>query len=583
MTSAFTSSLRLWLAFFAVIACFAVVLGRLFYLQVSEKEALRAIVEQNRNRLEAKQARRGSILDSRNAILAISHPVLEVGVDPEVASKEDASKLPILAELLKVDLDWLKAQFIPKIRQQRTPHGLVIKKVRWQPLGKAVPEETYAAIRKLGVRGVYGNRYYQRDYPNESLAAHIIGFINKEDRPVQGIELAMDEYLKGLKGWHEIERDGSQSRREIVHGRSRSVGPISGLNVQLTIDTVIQDYAEQEIARLVELYQPKAVSIIISAPETGYLLGLANYPTFNPNAFWEYPIAHLRNRALTDQYEPGSIFKMVTFAGVLNEDTMPLDAIIDCNQPWINDRGKRRNLPKDHRPLGSLTLDQVLIRSSNRGTAQLGLALGEDKLYRYARLFGFGERPRLGLDAEASGFLAKVEDWDGLTITRLPIGHAISATPLQVHNAMAAIAAKGVLMQPQAVHRILNENKEPVIEFAPKVKRVVMESRSAEQLTAILAQVTQPGGTATRAGMSSFEVAGKTGTTQKIIDGKYSSKHHIASFSGFFPAYNPEVVITIVVDEPQLKGIGYGGLVAAPAFKNIAERLTTYLTLSREQ
>ena len=138
-------------------------------------------------------------------------------------------------------------------------------------------------------------------------------------------------------------------------------------------------------------------------------------------------------------------------------------------------------------------------------------------------------------------------------------------------------------MQPQAVHRILNENKEPVIEFAPKVKRVVMESRSAEQLTAILAQVTQPGGTATRAGMSSFEVAGKTGTTQKIIDGKYSSKHHIASFSGFFPAYNPEVVITIVVDEPQLKGIGYGGLVAAPAFKNIAERLTTYLTLSREQ
>jgi cell division protein FtsI/penicillin-binding protein 2 len=222
-------------------------------------------------------------------------------------------------------------------------------------------------------------------------------------------------------------------------------------------------------------------------------------------------------------------------------------------------------------------MHDIVVKSSNRGAAHLGLLLGENRLYDYASDFGFGKKTGCHLGGEISGTLHSPKNWDGLTITRLPMGHAVSATPMQVHAAMSVIANGGVLMQPMLAKRIFDSVGEDVVRFKPKAKRRVVSKEVANTVAQMLADVVDIGGTARRASIDNYNVAGKTGTTQKIINGRYSDQHHVASFCGFFPANNPSLVITVVVDEPNLKGVGYGGSVAAPAFRNIAESCIAYL------
>lgn len=580
MNSPFITQWRFWLVTVMITIAFTAVLGKLYYLHVWESEALQKIVERNRKRLEIRSARRGNIVDKRGDILATTQPVMVVGVDPEATDpNESADKWVQLAGLLNIPLEEINKSIIPGKRRLKTKHGWEIKKIRWRKLAEGINEAQYEKIRSLGIRGVYGNRQYERVYPHKTLASHLIGFVNKEGTPVIGVEQAMNFYLQGQDGWREIERDGSASRREIVHFRNREVSPTNGLNIELTISSVVQHYVEQEIDRLVNLYDPNGVSIIVSDPKTGHILGLANYPHFDPNDFQDYPIESQRNRALTDQYEPGSIFKVIVASAALNEKRVQSETIFDCSLDKVEYRGRHRRLPSDHHPHKELSFEEVLVQSSNRGAAQIGMLLGEKLLYKYACDFGFGESTELGLIGEEDGQLHPVKRWDGLTITRLPMGHAISATPMQVHCAMSVIANNGILMAPQVVQRIFHQGDDTILSFPPRAKRRVLDFATASKMAAILTRTVLPGGTATKAAISQIEVAGKTGTTQKIVNGKYSSNHHIASFSGFFPASDPQIVMTVVVDEPRLSTVGYGGVIAAPAFKKIGEQLISYLTI----
>jgi len=566
-----------------IFIAFCVLLGRLFYLHVWQHEALSEQVESNRKMMQVVEARRGNIVDARGNLLATTRTAYNIGVDPQVVRETDEEKWPELARLLGIEVSELRRAFTTKTRKGSSS-AMDVRLIRWAVLKKEADEATYDAVMKLGVKGVYGNSQYSRVYPGRDLAAHVIGYVNKEEMPVMGIEQAFDYYLRGQDGWRETERDGR--RRELAQFRDREVEPTDGLNVELSIDQMVQHIVETEVARLAQEYRPQSVSVIVSEPATGSVLAMANYPTFDPNEFFDtgkYPIDWQRNRALTDLIEPGSTFKIVPAAAALNEGIVRPTDEFKTGVAKVNYRGRTLRLPSDHHDYESLTMEEIVIKSSNRGAAHLGMMLGEKRLYEYASAFGFGEETGCALSGEVDGILHPVRDWDGLTITRMPMGHAVSATPMQVHFAMSVIANHGVFMEPRLVRRVFDRFGNDVIRFAPKARHRVVSADVAATVADMLAEVVGENGTARRAAIDGIRVAGKTGTTQKLVDGRYSRSHHVASFTGFLPADNPQIVVTVVVDDPQLSGIGYGGVVAAPAFRNIAEKCINYLKIRTNQ
>lgn len=574
MGPAFTSGARLCLICLFVFAAFGGIGTRLYMLHVVEAEELAGIIEHNRRQVVEQPARRGNILDSRGNVLATSRSEVVLGVDPQLVVEEDRPKWAALAKIIGLELSELEELMLARTRPGPSGYAGDVQLVRWRKLAEGLSEQEYEQILDLDIDGVYGNRRFTRFYPGNETAAHVIGYINRESTPVTGIELFMDFYLRGQDGWLESERDGR--RRELVQFRDRVVEPSDGLDVELTLDLVVQHMVEEEVRRLVEEHAPKGVSILVSEPWTGYILALANYPTYDLNRYNTEPIAHQRNRALTDVLEPGSTFKIVPVAAALEEGLVTPHDVFDCSISRIQIGNRWAALPNDHKPYRELTVAGIVAKSSNVGVAQLGVLMGAETLHRYAAQFGFGVETGFPTGGEVAGVLHEVADWDGLTITRLPMGHAVSATPMQIHASMGAIANRGVLMRPRVVRRAIDASGQTVVSFAPEPRWRVVSEEVSRTVAALLVNVVGPEGTARQAEIPGYEVAGKTGTTRKIINGRYSNRHHIASFSGFFPASNPRLVITVIVDEPS-GAHSYGGLVAAPAFKRIADQLIQYL------
>ncbi len=577
MSKAFVSSFRSSLLCFAVAFAFCVLIGRLIQLHVVDQSELLAYVEKSRKMVQLVEARRGNIVDRQGNLLATTHTTINLGVDPQSVRETDLAKLPELAELIEAPLEKVQTAFQRKSRP--AGNGREVRLIRWASLAKGLSEDVYETVMALEIKGLYGNRNFSRTYPGGRLAAHVLGYVNMEETPVSGIERSFDYYLRGQDGWRETERDGR--RREVARFREREVAPTNGLNVELSIDQMVQHIVEREIDRLVGEYDPDSVSIIVSEPSTGYLLAMANYPTFNLNEYFDttkHPMANQRNRALTDIIEPGSTFKIVPAAAALNEGIARSGDVFQTGLAKVEYKGRNLRLPKDHgRGYEKLTLHGIVMKSSNRGAAHLGMLLGEERLREYASAFGFGQKSGIDLSGEVSGILHAVKDWDGLTITRMPMGHAVSATPMQIHNAMAVVANGGVLMKPQVVKRVFDSTSEEIVYFSPKARRRVLSSDASGELSKMLVDVVGPEGTARKAHIENFRVAGKTGTTQKIVDGRYSHSQHVASFSGFFPADKPELVITVIVDHPKFDGLGYGGSVSGPAFRNISNACINHL------
>ncbi|HEY9249221.1 MAG TPA: penicillin-binding protein 2 [Rariglobus sp.] len=598
MSKGFASNYRIVLLGAGILASFGCIGIRLLDLHVFERERLMGYVDRARRQITVEAARRGDILDDKGDRLATSRSLIVLGVDPQALLKADEAKWPELARLVNMPLSSLTAVFNTKTRPASSapatpeeeaagasdvvqPSGEHL--IRWAKLSDAVEESVYDQITRLGVKGVYGTRTYTRAYPHNQLAAHLIGFVNKAGEPAAGVEAFADFYLRGQDGWRESEKDGL--RRELAQFRNREVNATGGYTVRLSIDSAIQHIVEQEIEELVKKFNPAKVSVIVSDPHSGFILALGNYPTFNLNeynALTKDEMGMMRNVAITDVLDPGSTFKIVAASGALNDGLVTPATRFDCSIDFIEYKGKpRRFMRDDHNFDHPLSVAEIISHSSNVGAAQLGMKLGEQKLYDYARAFGFGEKSGFPFGGEVSGFLNTVEKWSGVDITRIPAGYSISATPMQIHYAMATIASGGVLMRPQVIRQVTDDSGETVYNFTGSVRRHVLSTKTAEQMARMLQKVASKEGTAPMAAIDSFEVAGKTGTAQKLINGRYSERNHVGSFVGFFPASRPRVVITVIVDDAKVPNgrIAYGSTVAAPSFRHIAEQLIQYLDI----
>jgi cell division protein FtsI/penicillin-binding protein 2 len=591
----FASNYRIALVAAAILASLSGIGARLVSLHVLQRAKFLSYIEKARDEIIVQNARRGDILDTHGSLLATSRSLVVLGVDPSALAKEDEAKWPALAGLLGQPLADLKQKFSEKNRLSADVHKendedaqQIVSagdehEVHWVKLSDSVDESTYDQIKALNIRGVYGSRVYSRDYPQNQLAAHVIGYVNKEGDPVTGLERYLDFYLRGENGWLESERDGL--RHELAQFRSRTVAPSDGYGTVLSIDTTVQHMVEEELQKIADKYHPLKATIIVSDPRTGFLLALGNWPTFNVNDYNKASLDAQRNTAVADMMEPGSTFKIVAAAAALNEGLVSPATRFDCTLESVTYNGMIRRLPRedqsDHFD-APLTVAEIVAKSSNKGAAQLGMLLGEQKFYDYARAFGFGQLTGFPVGGEIPGEMAPPSKWDGLTITRMPMGQSVAVTPMQIHCAMGVIASGGVLMRPQVVRQIRDTNGQVIYQFDPVAKRRVISEHTAQTMARLLMGVASVDGTAPQAAIPGFEVAGKTGTAQKIINGHYSDHHHIASFVGFFPASNPQVDITVIVDDADAfapGGTAYGALVAAPVFKRLGEQLIQYLDI----
>jgi len=643
MSKGFASNYRIVVLASLVLLSFTGLGARLVWLHVIDRQELLDTVEKARRQIIIQHARRGDILDARDNLLATSRSLIDLGVDPQLLRKEDEKKWPqlatltglSLADLEKIlntrsrppgaiaapkspagepplfDFDFAKSQEDAKKTEEGTavdedadddtvvgdPDTNGERPVQWAKLSDEISESTYASIMKLGIRGIYGNRVYRRVYPHNELAAHVIGYVNRAEEPVTGIENFADLYLHGQNGWVESEKDGHQV--ELAQFRTRDVPAADGYSVVLSIDAVVQHIAEAELETIVDKYRPRKATIIVSNPRTGFILALANTPTFNLNEYNRLPPGEqfrLRNIAVADMYEPGSVFKIVAASGALNDAIVTPETAFDCSLENVLVNGTPRNLPREFEGEhfdAPLSVADILARSSNKGAAQIGVLLGARRFYDYVRAFGFGQTTGFPVGGEISGSLQPPEKWDGLTITRMPIGQSIGVTPLQMHQAMCVIANGGVLLRPQIIWKIRDASGEAIYNLGPaKVRRVISE-QTARTMTHLLERVlTDPDGTAFKEwnpGIAGCDFAGKTGTAQKweavtLPSGRTVERvmphANVASFIGFFPADNPQVAISVIVDhadESLVGGTASGAKVAVPSFKHIAEQLITYL------
>ncbi|WP_404423197.1 peptidoglycan D,D-transpeptidase FtsI family protein [Nibricoccus sp. IMCC34717] len=580
MSRGFASNYRIVLLSGFIFLGFAGVATRLVFLHVINREELVQYVEKSRRQIVVENARRGDILDTHGDTLATSLNMIDLGVDPAALRPQDEAKWPELARLLELPLDKLTQILRTKTRPAQ-PDDLHPddRLIRWARLKSEVPESVYRQIDALDIKGVYGPHIYRRVYPHKRLAAHLIGYVNKESVPTTGVERYADFYLRGQNGWRESEKDGRQ--RELAQFRTRDVPATDGFNVVLSIDAAIQSWVEEELDEIAKQFNPQRAVIIVSDARTGFLLALGNYPSFDLNDFSTAPLDVQRNYAITDQIDPGSTFKIVPAAGALNEGLVTPGTRFDCMTPVVDFKGKPRKLMvDDHRYDHLLSVAEIISHSSNRGAAQLGMKLGEQKLYEYARAFGFGRRTGFPFGGEISGSLNPPEKWSGVEITRIPAGYSISATPLQIHCAMAAIASGGEWRRPLLIREVRDNAGESIYRLGSSEGNRILKVDTALAMADMLQGVVSKEGTAPNAAIPGYQVAGKTGTAQKLINGRYSDRNHVGSFCGFFPASDPRVVITVIVDDGKVpNGSAYGRVVAAPSFKRVAERLIPYLDI----
>jgi cell division protein FtsI (penicillin-binding protein 3)/stage V sporulation protein D (sporulation-specific penicillin-binding protein) len=533
---------------------------KLVQVQLAQHEKYRRLALENHGVKQQLPARRGGVVDAQGRMLIQTQFLYDVRLDAKILDEEKRD-VARLAEVMGLRENDLRARINPLKRDQ-----ILLSKV---------DDNLVTRLKALKIRGLIYQSLPVRVYPNFAHASHVLGYLNENGNGAMGVEKSMDRYLRGISGERWIEKD--RKGREIAVYRGAEIPAKDGYQVMLTVDLAIQHIVEDQLDKLVEKYRPLGVYSIVMRPRTGEILAMGNRPTFDPNKREEFSrLEALRNRCITDQVEPGSIFKIVTTAAVLNEGLFSLDDTIFCENGKFFYAGYWLH---DHQPYGILTVRQILQVSSNPGTVKMALELGADKLFAYAQAFGFGRATGLlPGQAESAGVLRPVSTWSKVSVARIPIGQGVAASPLQMINALCAIANGGRLMQPQLIKRLDDEEGHPVQLMMPKVLRQVISPKTAAGVTEAMTKVVGEGGTAPKAEIPGYDAAGKTGTAQKVVNGQYSKEKYVASFMGFFPAQNPEVAILVMVDEPQGKEY-YGGQVAAPAFAEIGAQIAQYLNI----
>jgi cell division protein FtsI/penicillin-binding protein 2 len=558
--------MRCALVCFAFIVLFSLFSFRLVYLQLLKHDEYAGLAAEKHVYKQTIYAERGEIFDANHEALAHNVPVETI-----VADATHLNNIERAISLLSAALNIPAREVSEKIRSDR--RYIIVK--------REVPETVATALRdKLraeNIRGIYFERDSARIYPNGSMLCHVIGFTDFEHHGIQGVESSMEQYLHGEDGYRYIEHN--RAGQEIVLYRGQEHAPRDGYQVHLTVDLNLQNIVENEIDAAMQEFHPAKATIILMRPQTGEILAMANRPNFDLNLRATAKPEEMKNRAIIDMMEPGSTFKIVTAAAALNERKVKPDTTIFCeNGAWTY--GGR--VLHDHKPYGELSVRDVLVKSSNIGAAKLAIGVGEGKFYEYIRRFGFGERTGIELPGEIGGMVHSPQTWSKISITRIPMGHEIGVTPLQMIAAMAAIANGGKLVTPRIVKSVTESNGKTVTTFSPVVLRQVISSQTATMIGDALRGVVSDRGTAAAAAVPGFTIAGKTGTAQKVSPkGGYEHGKDVVSFSGYLPADHPEFVGLVVLDDAHTSKpeLNYGGLVAGPIFARVAEKAARYLDL----
>lgn len=491
--------------------------------------------------------RRGDVLDRHGRRLATSLDTPSVAVDPIGVREEDRVSLAReLAHILELD----QAEILEKLSRE----------TRYQRLKSKVHPAVARAVDELDHPAVWSMRDSRRYYPEGLLASQIMGFVDSTGVGRGGLEKAMDGYLDGGQLVVQRRRDKGGHGVETEHAEHR---PDAGMTVRTTIDRAIQRAAERALDGVVERHKPKAAFAVVIDVKTGDVLALANRPTFNPNALDTDP-APRRNHALQDAIEPGSVMKPFTIAAAIEEGLVNEFTAVDCEGGayYIG-----RSRIRDDHPHGVVTATEVLKYSSNIGSAKQALAIGADKFIAHFEAFGFGEPTGIDLPGERSGVMRDPAKIRPIELATTSYGQGMTVTGIQLAMATAALANDGKLMVPRIVSEVIDADGLPAWTMKPTVRRQAVSPETARMVARMMVSVTEPGGTATRAQVKGYRVAGKTGTAEKVENGTYGDGR-IGSFMGFLPADRPEVAIVVSVDEPT-EGSRYGGIVAAPAFAEI--------------
>jgi len=543
---------------------FGVVLSRLVTLQVLQAAELTAKADRQHQTTVSVEGVRGAIVDRHGKVLAMNLEVPSVYGVPTVLDSP-ARTARELAPLLHVRSEELER----KLRQQR---GFV-----WLAR-KVDPDRRHLVERVSSMEGVGVKMEGRRFYPKGPLLSHVLGFAGMDGEGLEGIERRYEKELRGEKRAIVLQKD-ARGRAVFPKGLSEEPAPAPGHQLVLTIDEVIQYIVEKELEEAVARSRAKSGTAIVLEPGTGALLALAVSPRFNPNAIAGLEPDRWRNRAVADAYEPGSTMKAILAAAAIEEGVMTPTTLVYGEQGRL---AVSNTVIHDHEKLGWMSFAQVVQKSSNVGAAKVGMALGEERLYRYFRAFGFGERTEIDLPGETAGLLKNPKEWGKRTAASVSMGQEIGVTPIQMVSAMAAIANGGILMKPYVVSEIRDAHGQVIKRVLPSVKRRVISPETARTVTSILEGVVTDG-TGSKAAIEGFRVAGKTGTAQKIDPRTraYSTTKFVSSFAGYVPAENPKLAMIVVIDEPS--GEAWGGTVAAPVFRRVGEQVLKYWGISSNE
>lgn len=540
---------RLRLTGSLLLVLLSAVAARAVQLQAFDGEQLARRGEKQHRHQTVFVPKRGSILSRNGDPLAVSVDVQSVYVRPKRLQSPEkvASKV---ARALGMTTREVRRKFASK------------KPFVW--LKRQVNPREAKRVRALGLDAIGLSDETKRFYPHGHHAGQVLGLVGQDAYGLEGVEQNYDRYIRRERGSSVVDRDGKR-RRMLVKGlNDLKVSP--GAEVQLTLNMKLQHAAEKHLETTVKQFGAKGGTVVMVDPFTGAILAMANYPFFDPNRFRTQNRSRWRNRAVTDVYEPGSVFKAVLAAAALEEGVVHREELFFCNFGRYRYGGHTIRDVKKH---GLLSFAEVLQLSSNIGVTKVAAKLGRDRYHRYIRSFGFGEKTNVDLPGEVSGKVRPPHAWYDLDLAATSFGQSVSVTPLQMVMAFSAIANGGLLMKPYVVERVTGENGRVLLERGPEAVRRVISRTTAHTVVGILKGVVEHG-TGKAASVEGFEVAGKTGTSEKAdtVKGGYSKTKRIASFVGFAPAAEPRFVLLTLVDEPTVNV--YGGVVAAPLFSSIA-------------
>ncbi len=556
-------SARYWsmCVFFKIVLTvgFCIVLAKSFMLQVLDHDAW---VERARNQSEATvcvPTYRGSVYDNQGRLMAYSVPQSSLFADCEEMGSEQ-------------ELGNAAARLSPVLGEsEASVRKKLVKGRRFCWIKRYLTDQQASAVSRLDIKGLHFLTEYKRFYPHRQLAGQVLGFVGTDGTGLEGIEKACDDILKEDPRTMEQLRDGVKNRLWLKDSSPEE--PAEKSSIRLTLDGYIQYVAECELEKTVNQYRAKGGEVVVMDPSTFEVLAMANWPAFDPNTNERESSRVWRNRTVCDLFEPGSTFKVFMVAAALEERTAREGDRIFCENGKFKMAGHMIN---DVHHYGWLTVSEVIKYSSNIGAGKIAMQLGRERYYRYIRAFGFGETGGVGLPGEAKGLLRPCSKWRPIDLVTISFGQSVGVSSLQLTAAVSSIGNKGRYIQPAIVKEVVASGVRRMVD-PDRESRQVVSPKTAEKVAAMMALVTQEGGTGVGAAIPGYTVAGKTGTAQKVDPAtrRYSSSRYTSVFTGFVPVNNPRLAITVVIHEPQ--GAIYGGVVAAPVFRNIAVQALPYL------